>query len=107
MKMLIALKNITQSNSMVERANHTLKYRYLFLREIRDGKHLIRTFLYFLKDYNIIKPHGQLRTLTPFEAWTGKKVNDNHRIKLLTDAKAKRLEYNKANKCQKCEIIKM
>lgn len=103
MRMLIALKNITQSNSMVERANHTLKYRYLFLRNIRDRKHLIRTFQYFLKDYNIIKPHGQLRTLTPFEAWIGKQVDDKHRIKLLTDAKTMRLTHNKANKCSKCE----
>ena len=104
MRMLIALKNITQSNSMVERANHTLKYRYLFLRDIRDRKHLIRTSLFFIKDYNTIKPHGQLRTLTPFEAWVGEKVDDNQRMKLLTDAKTKRLAYNKANKCSKCEI---
>ena len=102
MTKLIALKNITQSNSMVERANHTLKYRYLFLRDVRDRKHLIRTLQYFLKDYNTIKPHGALRTLTPFEAWIGKKVDDSHRMKLLTDAKTKRLEYNKTNKCSKC-----
>lgn len=101
-KMLIALKNITQSNSMVERANHTLKYRYLFLRDIRDKKQLIRTFLYFLKDYNTIKPHGQLRTLTPFEAWIGEKVDDSIRTNALKRAKAKRLAYNKANKCDKC-----
>jgi putative transposase len=107
MNKLIALKNITQSNSMVERANHTLKYRYLFLRDIRNKKHLLRTFNYFLKDYNIIKPHGELRTLTPFEAWSGKQVNDNHRMKLLTDAKSKRLEHNNANKCLKCELTRV
>lgn len=106
MTKLIALKNITQSNSMIERANHTLKYSYLYLRDLRDRKHLDRTIVYFLKDYNIIKPHGQLNTLTPFEAWINKQVDDKQRMKLLTDARTKRLAYNKANKCEKCLVIK-
>lgn len=99
---LIALKQIEQSNSMVERVNNTLKYQYLFPREIRDKKHLNRTFLYFLKDYNTTRPHGQLKGLTPYQAWIGGQPDSKNRLMLLEEAKKKRIEYSRANKCSKC-----
>ena len=100
---LIALKDIDSSNSMIERVNRTLKYRYLFPKQPRDLKHLKRILNYFIKDYNTVKPHGILKGLTPDEAWRGVQINDKHRTTLLKEARINRLAYNRANKCQKCE----
>ena len=41
----------------------------------------------------------KLNGLTPDEAWRGIQINDNHRTSVLKDARVKRLEYNRANKC--------
>ena len=98
----IALKDINFSNSMIERVNMTLKYRYLFPKEIRDLKHLKRTFRYFLNDYNYKKPHGQLNGLTPDEAWKGIQIDKKHQYNVLKQARARRIVFNKTNKCIKC-----
>ncbi len=100
---LIALKDVDSSNSMIERVNRTLKYRYLFPKQPRDLKHLKRILNYFINDYNMIKPHGKLKGLTPDEAWSGVQINDKHRTTVLKEARIKRLAYNRANKCEKCE----
>lgn len=103
-KKLVALRDIQYSNSMIERANRTLKYRYLHPRQIRDKKHLERTLSYFIKDYNTIKPHGSLEGLTPKEAWEGYSLPSTFRTDVLKQARVKRLAYNKAHRCQKCEV---
>lgn len=100
---LIALRDIDSSNSMIERVNRTLKYRYLFPKQPKDLKHLKRILNYFIKDYNTIKPHGKLKGLTPDEAWRGVQINEKQRTTILKEARVKRLTYNRANKCQKCE----
>ncbi|MBL4624067.1 MAG: DDE-type integrase/transposase/recombinase [Flavobacteriales bacterium] len=99
---LVALRDINYSNSMIERVNMTLKYRYIFPKSPRDLKHLKRILRFFINDYNNIKPHGQLKGLTPQEAWMGNKPDDSIRTKALKRARIDRLEYNRANKCSKC-----
>lgn len=103
---LIALKDIDYSNSMIERANRTLKYNYIFVKEPRDLKHLKRILRYFIKDYNTQRPHGQLKGLTPQEAWLGFKPDEKFRIKTIKKAKAERLNYSKQNRCGKCLNIR-
>jgi putative transposase len=100
---LVALKDICFSNSMIERVNRTLKYRYIFPRQPRNLKHLHRILRYFIKDYNTVKPHGKLKGLTPHEAWIGFHADEKDRIALLKEARLKRIEYARANKCEKCE----
>jgi uncharacterized protein involved in tellurium resistance len=67
----------------------------------RDLKHLKRILIYFIKDYNTVKPHGKLKGLTPDEAWRGVQIDDKHRTTILKTARMKRLEYNRVNKCNK------
>ncbi len=100
---LTALKDLNYSNSMVERINRTLKYRYIFPKEPRDLKHLKRIVQYFIKDYNIRKPHSKLQGLTPDEAYRGIKPPNRQKILLIKQAKQERLRYNKENRCMKCQ----
>ena len=99
---LVALRDINFSNSMIERVNMTLKYRYIFPKNPRDLKHLQRILRYFIYDYNIIRPHGQLKGLTPNEAYIGLKIDDNHRTQVLQQARIARLAHNRGNTCSKC-----
>ncbi len=99
---LVALRDIDYSNSMIERVNMTLKYRYLFPKEIRDLKHLKRTFRYFLNDYNYKKPHGELKGLTPDESWKGLQIDKKMQFKALKQARTSRIAFNKENKCVNC-----
>ncbi len=99
---LVALKDIKYSNSMIERANRTLKYRYIFPQEPKDRKHLELILRYFINDYNNIKPHGALGGLTPDEACRGLEIDEQHRTKQLEHARKERLRYNKENKCDLC-----
>ena len=98
----IALKDLPFSNSMVERVNQTLKYQYLFPKEIRDFKHLKRSLRYFAEDYDKRRPHGSLNGLTPHEAWIGMEFDQSIRTNALKKARVKRLEFNKSNKCEVC-----
>ncbi len=99
----IALKDLPFSNSMVERVNQTLKYQYLFPKQIRDFKHLKRSLRYFAEDYDKRRPHGSLNGLTPHEAWLGMEFDQSIRTNVLKNARTNRLEYNKLNKCSICE----
>ncbi len=101
-KKLTALKDLNYSNSMVERINRTLKYRYIFPKEPRDLKHLQRIVHYFIKDYNIRKPHSKLNGLTPDEAYRGIKPPTKQKIDLIKQAKQDRLIYSKQNRCKMC-----
>ncbi len=102
MRKLVALKDINYSNSMIERVNHTLKYRYIFPHEPKNRIHLERILRFFINDYNIVKPHGALAGLTPDEAWNGFEVDKQYRTKLLQDARLERLRHNRENKCDLC-----
>lgn len=102
MKKLIALKDIKQSNSIVERVNRTLKYQYIFPKQPRDLKHLKRILRYFIQDYNVKRPHGMLNGSTPEEAWKGIKIRTDLRTEILKQARINRLVYNKKNECGKC-----
>jgi putative transposase len=65
---LIAQKDISFSNSMVEAVNMIIKYQHLYLYDIFDIFCLRRHLEYFFPVYNNVKPHGSLNGLTPFEA---------------------------------------
>lgn len=98
---LIAQRDLAYSNSMIERVNRTLKYRYLFPHQPRNLYHLKELLEYFIEDYNYKKPHGVLSGLTPDEAWREKKIELN-KSKVLQEAKKKRLEYNRSKRCDNC-----
>ncbi len=99
----IALKDIPYSNSMIERVNRTLKYRYLFPKEPRDLRHLRRIVRYFINDYNNKRPHGALDGLTPHEAWSGIQLDKTRQTQVLNKARADRKAYNKENRCRLCD----
>ena len=72
---LIAQKDISFSNSIVEAQNKLIKYRYLFKKDYCDI-HAIRDDLtWIIEDYNRRRPHISLNGATPHEAFFGRSIN--------------------------------
>jgi len=70
----IALKDIFFPNSLVEAANKIIKYRYLYMRPVIEGKALFFELKRAIHDFNELRPHGSLGGLTPDEMYFGEKV---------------------------------
>ena len=99
---LVALRDIDYSNSMVEAVNKIAKYQYLFPKHPQNLQELLELLSYFVNDYNNIRPHSQLKGLTPDEAYIGKELPKDYRTIVLKQARLDRLAYNKENKCENC-----
>jgi len=96
----VALKDILFSNSLVESANKLLKYRYLFPKEVQDGKQLRNVLEKSIHDFNEVRPHGKLGGLTPSGVYQGQNVP----ISFHPEALRTRIDENKDNTgCTKCE----
>lgn len=99
----IALKDIEQSNSMMEAFFHTAKYRYLYQQPIHNRSELDVKVEEMMYEYHFIRPHYALGIYTPEEVKNGADVKLSHR-NTYTEAARKRREMNRNMNChQKCK----
>jgi putative transposase len=103
LRKLIAQKDITFSNSVIEAQNKLIKYRYLFKQDFRDIHELRRGLEWIVYDYNQNRPHIYLRGLTPFEASTGKNVPKERWHEQIIRARTFRLKENRRELCRICK----
>lgn len=95
-----SLKDIKQSNSMIERFFRTLKYSYLYIDIPQNHNDLCKVLADIIHDYNFIRPHHSLNHLTPDEAYRGVELVDvNERNKR---AMKLRIKNNKNCNCTVC-----
>jgi len=94
---LIALKDIVQSNSMIEAKNKILKHRYLFRKELYNHEHLMLHLKEAVHDYCYQRPHYALGISTPYEAHTD--TRPQLKPNLIKNAIKERIEKNKSNAC--------
>jgi len=98
---LIAQKDITQSNSMIEAINKHLKYYYLFKKDLKDYNETVNYLKQSIPDYNN-KPHGRLYGLTPF-VLEGEVPSKDMFKEQKEQARNERLKQNMKVEC--CETI--
>lgn len=99
----IALKDIEQSNSMMEAFYHTAKYRYLYQQPIHNQPELILKFKEMIHEYHFLKPHYALGIYTPEQVKNGADMKLSHR-NTYAEAGRKRREMNRNMNCnQKCK----
>jgi hypothetical protein len=95
----IALKDIIQSNSMMEAFYSTVKYRYLYLQHIHNGTELLTAFKALIQEYQFEKPHYALGIYTPSEVLSGQNPTQKF-TEIYKEAAIKRREVNKLG----CEL---
>ncbi len=99
----IALKDIQQSNSMMEAFYRTTKYVSLYNQKIEDYAQLLKAFQNWINEYHTLKPHYNLGIYTPLQILQGADKNQKFKQRM-TDAAIQRREINKNVNCtQKCD----
>ena len=100
---LVARKDISFSNSMVEAVNKQMKYDYLFTRDFNH----IREVVEYLRDFAINdyhhKPHSRLHGLTPHEVFNGSKPDPQVFREKIKEAVMHRFAINKGFRCEDCQ----
>ncbi|TSJ41856.1 DDE-type integrase/transposase/recombinase [Fluviicola chungangensis] len=98
----IALRDIKQSNSMMEAFYRTTKYQWLYLKDISNGKQLLKEFELWIKEYNHEKPHYASGIYTPCDILNGNDKHESFSERMKSAAQMRR-EINKNAGCNaKC-----
>lgn len=96
-----ALKTVHFSNAMAEASNRLIKCSYLNHQNINDTGELIKAMVLAVGDINSIRPHGQLKGLTPDEAYAGMKPETERHREQKRLARSRRVEENRRLSCCK------
>ena len=99
---LIAQKDISFSNSMVEALNKTVKNNYLRMMNIYSQKMLIEMVDFVVHDFNVIRPHYSLLGNTPIEVFEHRPWDKSVLSNQMILAKEQRIAHNKKNRCKTC-----
>lgn len=97
-KHIVAQRDVEFSNSMIEAAHKSLKYRFLYHKHIPDLKSLSQILPKAIEDFNN-RPHDVLNGLTPLEVLNGKTFDKNGFHQQVIKAKTARITFNKEQKC--------
>lgn len=103
-KKVIALKNIPFSNSPAEAKNKTFKSYYANDKTIENTKQLQDTIIYFITDFNDIRPTQALNGYTPTEVYSNLKPEFDF-IALRQQDAIKRKETHKNSSCKAYELV--
>lgn len=100
----VAKREISYSNSMIERLFHSLKNRFLYHRTLESTPSVKRAVSFYVSQHNNVIPMAALSGMTPQEVYNGKsqrefsnQLRSDHR-----DAQSFRLEINKRDRCVLC-----
>jgi putative transposase len=99
----IALRDIVQSNSMMEAFYRTTKYVSLYNQKLENYNQLLKAFQNWIVEYHTLKPHYNLGIYTPLQILQGADKNEKFSQRMI-DAAIQRREINKNVNCsQKCQ----
>jgi len=97
---IIALKDISFSNSPIEAINKIVK-RYLRILDPNTYEKLIACIEFIVQNYSYERPHGSIKGLTPFEAYTNPSSHLNFNNQFI-EARKNRITLNQNSNCTKC-----
>lgn len=100
---LIALKQVSFSNSVAEAVNKIIRNNYLNHFQITNLFQLQQKLLFITDDYNNKRPHGALLGLTPEQAYRGKTVNSNLFSERIKNIRIERKQINYKEICKTCK----
>ena len=104
LKRVLAMTDITFSNSLIEAWWKVLKHQWLYLNSLDSAATVKRLATFYVQQHNEIIPHSAFRGQTPDEMYfgTGKHVPDELAAAKKV-ARQARLEENRSVRCHLCE----
>jgi len=102
-KHLIAQKNVSFSNSMIEAINKIIKHQSLYHKEIPDRNRLASVFKQTVAIYNTLRPQMSLQGNTPIQTFEGIPMDFSIYSKQFQNQKVIRIQENTKSKCTKCQ----
>jgi hypothetical protein len=88
--------------SMIEAANKSLKYRYLFPKQSENMEQLQKVLKNAVEEYNYVKPHASLHGYIPAELYYGLVLQTGRFSVLLQQARGQRIAYHQSRACGHC-----
>ena len=101
---VLALVEVTYSNSIIEAYWRSLKHQWLFLCDLCNAAALERFVAFHVNQHNEVMPHSAFRGETPDEMYVG--TGDHVAVELANARRAARtlrLAKNRATSCAVCE----
>ena len=106
LRRLLALTDITLSNSLIEAWWRTLKHQWLYLNTLESLSRLDNLIAFYVDEHNTRLPHSAFRGQTPDEMYFS---TGNHIPQELEtgrkDARQSRMEVNRNTSCLTCEPL--
>ena len=106
MRRVVALKDITFSNSMIEAWWRTLKHQWLYLNTLDSAQAVQRLVAFYVSEHNTHIPHSAFRGETPDEMYYGQGAEVAEKLKQAKQqARIDRIHANQARTCLLCQPI--
>jgi putative transposase len=103
MKRVLALVNVSYSNSMIEAWWRSLRHRWLYLHQLDSVATIRRLTAFYVHQHNTVMPHAAFDGQTPDEVYfaRGERVPDELRVRRI-EARQRRLAENRRTQCGAC-----
>lgn len=101
---LLAMTDVTFSNSMIESWWRSLKHNWLFLNQLDSLKGVKKLVDFYVHEHNDVIPHSAFDGQTPAEVYAGSgdQIPDQLAVRR-EHARQERMEVNRATTCPACE----
>jgi len=104
LRRLLAMTDVSFSNSMIESWWRTLKHQWLYLNSLDSVATLRRLVTFYVEEHNTRLPHSAFKGQTPDETYfgTGEETPDQLEASR-REARRARMETNRRTTCPVCE----
>ncbi len=100
---VLALRDVSFSNSLIEAWWRTLKHQWLYLNTLDSVETVRRLVAFYVEAHNTEIPHSAFRGQTPDEMYYGRGNDVPDKLEAAkTQARAARLMANRATSCRAC-----
>ena len=101
--LLLAMVDISFSNSLIEAWWRSLKHNWLFLHPLDSAATVRRQVAFYVEEHNGVVPHSAFKGQTPDEMYFGKGGDIHDQLaEARAEARARRMEKNRARQCAVC-----
>ena len=103
LRRVLALRDVSFSNSLIEAWWRTLKHQWLYLNTLDSVETVRRRVAFYVEAHNTEIPHSAFRGQTPEEMYYGRRKDVPDKLKAAkTRAQAARMMANRATSCSAC-----